>query len=226
MRTLILPFLNENFGKTVTSGLVTLAKRSEELNGYLDEKVKPHFEAIKRGPFGLRWEGSLHPFELKHFLYKLFKAEGLPCRQQSINDLSHWMLEGKRDARLSVGSSIAYVDRGRFFLLRQETGAWRYSFSDSEEMGASSWEHVWEGKAWASLPHSDVELVRQPTSFFHKWWTGHKIPAVLRTKIPIVCEKGVPIHELLTGKYKKPHTPRKKIFLQFDESLAEDTFLC
>ena len=139
------------------------------------------------------------------------------------------MLEsGVANKEIRNKDSVLKIDRHRLFLLQKpisisegtldlmpgvfEYGVWRVEVKvveNSELVPASDWLSAWQGKAHVLLPEGEYQLVPPQLNSIYgscqlrKWWGNEKVPAFLRTLLPVVSKGNSIQHEFLTGRLQK-----------------------
>jgi tRNA(Ile)-lysidine synthase len=122
MRGQMFPFLNEHFGKEVSSNLALLSERAYELEEYLDAKTKT--SPIQKGPWGLLSDlNGLQSLEIRHIIQKMAHLSHLSLNRNHLQTLEKWIQKGEKSKILSLKTKKILVDRGRiwFFLKLQKT---------------------------------------------------------------------------------------------------------
>ena len=74
MRQTIIPGLEQDFGKNIEAPLSRIAKRSRELNAYLDRKIQPLIQSFEDGKIDFNPFFPLEKVEVCHFLQKIGPA--------------------------------------------------------------------------------------------------------------------------------------------------------
>ena len=91
MRTEILPWLSEKFGKEVAGNLCRIGSSTQELKSYLERKIEPYYRLIERKTGEITIDfNPLFPFEaveIKTFLKKITDEEALFLSAQALNTL-------------------------------------------------------------------------------------------------------------------------------------------
>lgn len=230
MRTKILPFLSEHFGKNVSPALMRLGKETEELRSYLYDKIHPYLQKIEQGPWGLHADLTtcplVHLVEVKH-LIRCFSAQAACTLSHEIVDCSaQHFIEGAANKRFIVGAQELIIDRKHLFIREklpiqalgqiyplkagsQQIGPWEVIYSlERSHLNETTWKELWKGEGRLFLPHSEeytVGLAPANASFEQgglvgKWWSDRKIPSFLRAQIPVIWKKDRVVGEWLTGK--------------------------
>ncbi len=115
MREELIPFLNEKFGKEVSSNLRYLGQSAQEWQEYLQRKVAPLFAAVQRGVDGLYID--LNPFypiedvELRVFLKKWAEGEGVFLSRDALYNLIKFIKNENLDNKIVSGSNSIEVKK-------------------------------------------------------------------------------------------------------------------
>lgn len=121
MRTSMLPFLNETFGKSVHASLQMLADEAQELHDYLDSQVSWLLSKVIVGPFGLMLDLKDHlpksAFEVKHLIRCFCLKAQLPISKQALQEATHFLVEGAANKSLSCSHGMLYIDRYQLFAM-------------------------------------------------------------------------------------------------------------
>lgn len=122
MRTSLLPFLDQTFGKSTRSNLQLLSQDAQELKVYLDEKVSNYMESIISGPFGsllnLKENFPQAPIEQKHLIQLFCLKTCLSISRQALQKAHFFLNKGAANKFLSCGQGFLYIDRYRLFSLK------------------------------------------------------------------------------------------------------------
>lgn len=231
MRTQIIPSLTQTFGKDIAKSLCYLGQEAAELGEYLKGYLQPYLEGIETGPFGdlldlsKRCPSSL--FELKFLIRELCKRNNLMSHRSLVQTICDLVWEGKSNRQINVGAYYIYIDRKRVFICSRVLeniekrlpikmgqsfyGPWEVYVEPVKEVSEtnSGWREVWKGRASVVLPPGDYWLgppqMRAPypgdKSPISKWWSNEKIPAFLRSWVPVIWNSDNRIqHEFLTSR--------------------------
>jgi tRNA(Ile)-lysidine synthase len=230
LRTDILPTLSEKFGKTCSGSLMRIGEESQELKKYLDAQVAQYLTRIIKTPMGifLDLENSYPPskVEMKHLVHRFCEKENFFLSYELIERASELLLENSAHRQLIMGSKKIHIDRRRLFLpnpfpsylLKKRMvklgsfsyGEWNISVSFTDlPSKISDWKEAWQGEAQVSLPVNDyligpppINAPFQGTTSISKWWSNAKVPAFLRTRLPVIWLENAVFHEFLTGRTK------------------------
>ncbi|MEC7839035.1 MAG: tRNA lysidine(34) synthetase TilS [Chlamydiota bacterium] len=222
MRASIFPFLEKEFGKNIRRGMVNIAEEAFELEGYLDQKIKPYIESILEGPLGLYLDLSkcrdLHLIELKHLIRRLCKKVGFNLSRNQIGVVCQLVLEGAAGKRVIAQERDLHIDRGRLFFLRakidelpsqlvlkegvQSYGNWEITVSKNVRVGGEEkvgWVDVWRGELEVYVPTGAYLIGPYKKNIrISKLWTDDKVPSFLRGIIPVLWERGAVVREFLS----------------------------
>lgn len=230
LRNSILPLLSEEFGKQVQAPLVQLGMEASELTFYFDEKIGPYLQRSIKGPFGVYINlmndlPSSH-LEVKYLIRKLCEKEGYTLSRDAIEQAASFLEIGAANKLLENGQTKLWVDRKRLFFTQKKAapfekeislspGGWNvgeWEIKIEEVRGGVShhcdWETGWKGvfSGWVPFGSYKLALPEANASFrdrnlsISKWWNSHKIPAFLRSFVPVIWADNTIFYEFLTGK--------------------------
>lgn len=220
MRTQMIPLLEAQFGKSILAPLARISRESEELNAFMLEKWKPLF---KTGPWKtyLDCREVLSLFELRWVCREWLSRLNLDVSHDVMDALTVLIQDQKADRKVHLGPYDLEIDRGQLFLNpRKEPllkpsitlkpgvfhwGEWEITVSKHIEMEEKrGWQAVWEGAILAHIPEGYEELglyqevaPRDVKLKLQKSWTNGKVPAFLRTLVPVVVSKEKGVEEFL-----------------------------
>jgi len=177
-------------------------------------------------------------YELKQLLRYLFAKEEMHLSRAQLDTAAQLIREKKGNKLLEIDQKIIYFDRGRLFIEKNplaeneslqrldaslsQYASWKVTWSLLEEdlmetKMCTSWKEVWNGNFFMILPMGDYHLgppcvkTEYPrSSSLDKWWTAHKVPAFLRSKVPVVWQENRICHEFLSGKMNSFHVKVKQ----------------
>lgn len=213
MRTEIIPYLEKQYGKNVSSNLSLLSKRIDEVNGYLDLQVAKYLSDHESGVMGhyLDLQGKLpmHHLELNHLLKNYFSRHNITVSRREMDTLIALLLKNHANKRVQS----LYIDRGILFVpdenltsASETCSKWKVTFSKGVCEKTYSWRECWKGTAEVSLPKGEYTIgpvkLNAPykgKSSITKWWSNHKVPAFLKEYVPVIWEGDTIVHEFLTG---------------------------
>lgn len=211
MRTQLLPYLNEAFGKNIESALIERARESQELDDYLKGEIEKY--PVVSGPFGEWIDLSSTPplYLLKSLLHKVLSILGLPCHREVIKSLADALHDKTANFIKVVDERRVIADRGHLFILNPnipESLEWVIEIPKDEEK-VGDWRSLWSGRCVGILSGKDLKL-NVSDNRFDKWWTQHKVPAFMRKLTPLIMDEKGNAYEFLSGKPKNiPLNPIK-----------------
>lgn len=214
MRETLLPFLSQTFGKNIEDPLIKVAQDSQELQVYLASQIK-EFEEVS-GPFGIYLDlrTCTHVFLLKALIHQKLKEAGLAAFHEDIKALSQAIIARKANFTKIFDGRKLIADRGFLFILKAKVpllNEWKVTYEVLEEV--TDWKMLWKGRGVGLVSDKNIRLDFE-SHHFDKWWTNHKIPAFLRSIVPLVIKSGEPEYEFLSGKIKFPRINGVKIAIQ------------
>lgn len=227
-RTKIIPELSRDFGKEIGSSLCRIGAEAEELKAYLDTKLENYLKGIVQGPFGayldLSESSSSWDFEIKYLIRKTCEKEGIRISHHLIDEACQLLQNKKADCQLE---SYLYVDRGRFFVLKQNLvdfkykihlnlgdyfiGNWMINVSEVGEIDPtlSGWKEAWKGNLQVQVPEGNY-ILSSGDSSLSKWWTNAKVPALMRWIFPVLWSDNGIFHEFLTTRRLFPYEVQRQ----------------
>ncbi|NGX39399.1 MAG: tRNA(Ile)-lysidine synthase [Chlamydiae bacterium] len=231
MRTHLLPAISKHFGKEIAPSLLRLSQYAQELDTYLEETTQDYWKTQKRGPFGIHWDLTpFVPFKrvlLRYVLKRFFEGKGGCPSAFVIDQIVDALEEGAANRKVAFGMNILFVDRGHLFFLERPLptfsekleigtslviGEWRWTIRQEEEGGSAltGWRSWWMGTVTLSLPKGEYQLL-PPARGPKKKWSNNKIPAFLRSSLPVIGQGGKFVGEFLIGDpiTKKTETDRQ-----------------
>lgn len=177
-------------------------------------------------------------FELKHLIQRFSANGGCVLSRNQLETACDLIEKGTANRRIETDTTQLQIDRRRLFLtsyynaspcrerLELACGAWNFhgwtvevsTFQDGSEIEtASSWKEAWKGILTIKLPEGNYQLgVASPTESYPrtseigKWWSDHKVPAVMRNLVPVIYSENHIIHEFLTSQKQ----PDKCVFMK------------
>ncbi len=201
MRTGLIPMLQEQFGKEISSSLLRLGRYSAELEHYLElqtEKIQP-----VEGPFGSFWDFSAsHPVEMR------FVLRNLGVSQQVIDQTIEALTANRANYKIN---QMFIVDRGTLFFLKPSQKNTSMTFGPIVEGEPQNWRNWWQGKISVNIPAG-------PATFgplnpkLRKFQHNHRVPAFLRDTLPVLVQDGNPVGEFLSGKSCYPQVGQSVAF--------------
>lgn len=210
MRSELIPWLNQSFGKNVSLNLCRLSERSHEWDEYLAWRIGQLQDRLAQGPFGCWIDGQgLHKMELRALLRKMAQKESFVFSNPVLENILLWMEQKIPNRLIRMSQRHIVVDRGHFFLLArllprfdqnvtlpingiQQSGDWTI-----EEVSSSvscRWQDLW--RTGAAVQAFDGQTILALPSKM-RW--KQKIPAFLRKICPILTS-GERNLDFLSGK--------------------------
>ena len=207
LRQEIIPLLEASFGKNISTNLVVLSERSQELKVYLDDQVQSLWNSRVEGPWGVRIDVEGVPRILQRHL--LQGKEGL---ERFSERFSRESLEIALDA-LQKGSRLQLTDqimieRGSIFWVSSRvpkfeesieiragtfvSGDWTIEIEPLVDRGGRapiSWKQIWTGQFEGALPDGWLKLPETTASFREKR-RALGVPLLLRKEIPVIDQEG------------------------------------
>lgn len=184
MRTQLLPYLSDVFGKEVSPALCRIGEEAAEFHDYLVQRLTPYLELVLRSSSGalldFNQNGPSCKFEIKQLIRFLFKSEGITHSKSELESVSEWIFSEKANQNMICGATAMNVDRKRLFIW-SELGAacdfhfipvsvdsfcyghWRVTISKEHDPSAikaqkKGWQQVWKGYLEVYLPQGDYVL--------------------------------------------------------------------
>ncbi len=209
LRQEVIPLLEASFGKKISTNLVVLSERSQELKIYLDEQVQPLWNSRVEGPWGVRIDVEGAPRILQRHL--LQGNEGLERFSREALEIALDALQ--KGARLQLTDQIM-VERGSIFWvslrvpkfeepieLRAGTfhsGDWVIEIEPLKDQVVPpiSWKQIWTGQFESAFPDGWLKLPETTASFREKRRVLG-VPLLLRKEIPVIDQEGQ-IFDILT----------------------------
>ncbi len=123
MRKLMLPSLEEQFGKNVSNNLVRFASFAQEIGDYLGRRTAQFESLVETDKEEIRVDFSSHrpleKIELIAFLKKFIVRNRLHISHSALERLARLIIEGKLSKKVDVKGGFIYV-RGSCMILRKE----------------------------------------------------------------------------------------------------------
>lgn len=229
LRKEILPDLSRSFGKEIKENLFRLGNDAFELKQYLERKISPLLTQVQEGPFGSYLDFTpffpLERIELKAAIKTLFAKEQVILSNDSIECLMDGIEKKSANQKMVFKNCLALLDRGILFLIKnippvfslpgpiiegryiQDGWEWEFKFENKPNVRSSSWRDLWKGEACVAMDPGEYEFIPSKQSLAYPgsspikdWWVEHKVPAFLRSVLPLICYKGNVVHEFFSGK--------------------------
>lgn len=234
MRTTLIPYLKQEFGKEVTNSLIHSSLEAKELDDFLKSHLQIYRDQIEISPVGVFLDLSQKipdtSFEIKQVIRYFLEICQMCLSASQMETAIHLIRDKTGNKRLGNLQQVIYFDRGRLFMEKKalpiathvmktidglQYGPWKIRWESCQDLKrlCSSWREVLQGSFFVCLPTKENYILTPPercavypnTSQLDKWWTKHKIPAFLRSKIPVVQLENQIVHEFLTGKMNPVH---------------------
>jgi len=245
MRSHILPGLAEEFGKGIAASLERVGKEALELQDYMDERIAGHCARIEESPWGLSLDLSenlpLHRFELGYLIRKFCRLRDFVLSRTALETAIECVQAKVANKHVEQGQAILYIDRGRLFILDKRVtfpegmqpltegqwGPWKLSLTPAMRptiLPKTGWREVWKGTFEIWVPEGEYLLglasMNDPfpgKSPLGKWLNDGKVPAFMRSLVPVVWQNGKIFFEMLSGRAPRLNeTPKLGWNLRFD----------
>jgi len=169
-----------------------------------------------------------HRFELEHLLRRFCSLRNIILSRTQVASVCDLIERKAANRRIEGGQFALYIDRGRLYIVpplqnkpsvhstQLTTGV--YEFLDwtvnvekicmhNPTKQRSSWLEAWKGALVIQLPPGKYSIgIASPnqsyirTSEIGTWWCDHKVPAFMRTIVPVIYNDETIVHEFLTEK--------------------------
>lgn len=227
MRKKLIPHLSDHFGKEIHPSLIRLGKYGAELEDYLQRQTEKYLSRQSRGPFGLMCDFSpfypLEKIEIRYVLSGIFKEKGVALSEPVVDQIFALLQANAANRKVEFGGEKIIIDRKHLFWLEKslprfpkqvalvspkevvenkgEGWEWTIHLIEGERGEKPDWRDWWQGKISMALPPGEYELLPPTIGAFRKLWNTSKVPAFLRSTLPIIREKRRGIsYEFLTGR--------------------------
>lgn len=245
MRSGLMPYLEEHFGKNIVSSLCSLAEDALAVTAPLYELFSLCAKKARHCLFGtyLDFEALKElPLRQYNLFLKYFLGENaILVSRAALREMAASLQEPRASKCFPVGGWVLHVDRRRLFLVgdlpefpsitplkegKGTIGKWEYEIRWDEGISseASSWTDAMEGRFFVDLPERNYHLVPFPVArslpykdFLLKRYSSGAVPLFLRSLSPLVIHNDELIHEFLTGKKmgKCPENISRRLSLRF-----------
>lgn len=182
MRTEILPWLSQAFGKEVSSSLQAIGAEASELREFLDERVSPYMDKVVKGKLGTYLDLSdampTSLLEMKHLIRAICSKEHFALPRDSLHAAAELLMKGSADRFFSIERKQVHIDRKKIFIIESllemndvsiklnegtyQYGSWRVTVEKNNNTrflsSVTSWREAWHGKMEVSLPNGDYHL--------------------------------------------------------------------
>lgn len=231
MRMTIIPSLEKQFGKNVSSNLLRFADNMKKVNEYLDYQTKKYQGNAISGPMGhyldLQNE-NLHHLELEHVIKKYLSSHHINLNRDQLQTITKLLSASTANKLIQTQEQTLYVDRGILFLPSVPKKTWQYWKPSISQITNCSWRDCWQGTISVSLPRGEYSVGKaepgasyKGKSTLSKWWSKHKVPQFLKEFVPVIWQGDTVVHEFLSG--KSHNTGNHIISLSLEQPLVEDT---
>lgn len=192
-----------------------------------------------------------HRFELSHLIRRFCAEEGQVLSREQIEIVCGLIENGAANRRIDCGAQTLYIDRRRLFLTassqnlpsppsapllfgKQKFQEWTIRVEKISQNipieQRSSWLEAWKGRLAVPLPSGNyvigIASSTQPykglSSEIGKWWSDHKVPAFMRTVVPVILHNNIVIHEFLTGKSASNDSLEEGLMIQLTYRTGEE----
>lgn len=227
MRKVLMPTLQEAFGKNIRSSLLKLGEGSEELNEWLRERYSPILDLNPPWNRFLDLSEVTHSFEARWLIREWLGRQKITPSYECLKILTELSLEGVTDRYVELSGYEVHVDRKCLFCLKKflppkgliecnkhvdtKWGEWRIKGEEESSLSSlTGWKNAWEGALRLAIPEqkywvgglSDLPSIEVKRKI-QKQLSSAKIPAFLRRITPLILmETGEVITPLLPQKIK------------------------
>jgi tRNA(Ile)-lysidine synthase TilS/MesJ len=116
MRTEILPFLSEAFGKEIASNLCNLGEESQQIKEYFSLLNQPILTTVRKDRQGACLDLNpflpLAPLQLKYLLKEWLGKEGIVASRQILEDMVAALLELSLGKKFIINATKFQIERG------------------------------------------------------------------------------------------------------------------
>lgn len=205
MRNLLLPKLEQHFGKNIVAPLAQLAKRMVALEEHMERYLSPFIESFLPGPFGIALElppppRSLDLFSSEYLLRRLCRQASLTLSHQQLEEAALHLFENRPGlVQFSAQVATLYVELGRAVALLNpflgfpkallpyqlsheggSIGQWRYVYREDSTQSALL-TPLADLCGWRGLWQGDVEYI-MPQGNYQLLWR-HQLPPSWRKRL-------------------------------------------
>jgi len=219
MRTTILPFLSDRFGKDICDPLSFVSKEAQELWDYFSEKLVEKDVRVQMSDWG--WFSDIHKarlgiVEIKFFLRKTAREFGIPLSHLQIEMAANFLFNNVSNKYVHNSDKKLYIDRGRVFFLHanprilnqssmslQNTlqyGNWKVVVSEKLDQELQNhWQDVFLGKVHVIVPKGEYFLNTGENSDLRKFLHGSSIKTkrysrlLSEMKVPNIFVNAIPV---------------------------------
>ncbi len=199
MRSKMIPFLEEVFGKKIQGNVLRFMDEMRELELYLSKKVEYAMNSSISGPYGIFFPKEaldrLENFELGFLLTKA----GIRLHETRNRIIEH-LQKNDFGKKVIDQNTLAFIEKKGLFILEEELKP-KSVFFDQPKKG---WLSFWKGESgyfnpkekggW--IPISQLNATCRKKIF--KRYSEQKIPIFLRNFVYVLEHQGKVIYEFLT----------------------------
>lgn len=179
MRSEIIPYLEETFGKGIKQSLASLGRESQELREFFLNHLSAPLDNVKTSGWGsyidLSEYRNLSLFEMKFLVRQVCRIEHCFPSKEIVENASVQLMESGADKQFDMGEDIIYVDRMRLFVVKNSIqfsslprieisensfyGSWEVKIEDDNGKKApetTDWKDIWLGRGEVVLPKSQT----------------------------------------------------------------------
>ena len=121
MRTQIIPYLSQMFGKNISGNLAALSDRAREINDYLACRCQNLLGKIVEGPFGIRVDGKdIHRIELRYLVQQAAARAAITLPRPVLESILDWIEEGTARRQIACCHRQIVIDRSQFVIQAKE----------------------------------------------------------------------------------------------------------
>jgi tRNA(Ile)-lysidine synthase len=213
MRQLMLPQLNEQFGKNISPNLVLVGEEAQELKAYFQYKLAPLLNGTLKGPWGvfidLKEKLPAEALEIRFFIRLFCSEQQFFLSRSQIQQVTQALQQGKANCLFETGQGSLWVDRQRLFCLGKPNTFAPLVLKEDQEIQNNQWSiHVvrstydpkcvkkalkdgWTGKLVDFIPISSSYTVGfledcPYAVALRKKWSKQQVPAFLYSYFPVV----------------------------------------
>jgi tRNA(Ile)-lysidine synthase len=209
MRTEMVPYLEEVFGKGIKDNILLLGSRIESCMHYIKRQVQAKSLHVYSGPLGYYLATSLlsEEIEAEALLREIFQKEKIDFSRGEIEKLFLLVKSNKDQKKVIKGDWKLLLERDHLFVCKLPKSP---SFSLSElplYRPLDNWRGIFGGSAAIYLPEEWCYLAppvlnaKLPNGIeLKEWYRIHKVPVFLRSWVPVIWSKGKIVGECLSGK--------------------------
>ena len=219
MRTTILPFLSDHFGKDICDTLSCASKEAQELGDYFSEKLVEKDVRVEISDWG--WFSDIHKarldiVEIKFFLRKTAREFGLTLSHFQIEMAANLLFNNVSNKYVHNSDKKLYIDRGGVFFLHGnpkilkesrmslqnnlQFGNWKVVVSEKlDQKLQNHWQDVFLGKVHVIVPKGEYYLNDGKSGDLRKFLYGSSIKTkrysrlLSEMKVPHIFVNAIPV---------------------------------